>query len=235
MFCIFSTIMYLPFVQRTSLPVFFFFQRCFPRCFQLCLGCCQLGFSSVAVDLERQSFWMESFWSPESIVWWKLRTFLCGWKLILSTKQWFVLSTPIADLTCPDTGCWSSRLLATHLVVCGLGVASPSGGMPRHLLPRVYDEFGPKQFICVHQLHPCLCRLPLARPCRCQPTGDTVPSAFGLVCCFHHSCSSCDGDWPGVCCPFHFGVLGTAWYPLCSYIVDDLELVWSVAFFVRVC
>ena len=93
----------LGFVHRTSLPFFpvglfpfpalFFlfpallFQRCFPRCFQLCLGCCQLVFSSVAVDLEHQSFWMESFWSPESIVWLKLRTFLCGWKLILSTKQ----------------------------------------------------------------------------------------------------------------------------------------------------
>ena len=42
-------------VQRTSLPVFqrgsspvssIVFQGCFPRCFQLCLGCCQLAFFS---------------------------------------------------------------------------------------------------------------------------------------------------------------------------------------------
>ena len=35
--------------------------------------------------------------------------------------------------------------------------------------------------------------------------------------------------------PIPFGVLGTAWYPLCSHIVDDLEVVWSVAFFVGIC
>ena len=51
--------------------------------------------------------------------------------------------------------------------------------MLQDLLHPVYNEFGPKQFICVHQLHPCLCRHPLARPCQCQPTRETLPSALG--------------------------------------------------------
>ena len=96
----------------------------------------------------------------------------------------------------PQYNCWSSQLLATCLVFWGSRVTLPSGRLRPLLVHPVNDDFGPKQFTCVHQLHPHLCCCPLAHPCQCQPTGETVPSAFGPFgdCCFHHSCSSCNGD-----------------------------------------
>ena len=46
---------------------------------------------------------MESFWSPESVDWLKLRTFLM-WTEACTIYQWrFVLPIPIARLTCPNT------------------------------------------------------------------------------------------------------------------------------------
>ena len=64
-------------------------------------------------------------------------------------------------------------------LVGGLRVTFPSGRLQRLLMHPVNNEFGPKQFTCIHQFHPRLCHCPLASPCQCQPTGETVPSTFG--------------------------------------------------------
>ena len=74
-----------------------------------------------------------------------------------------------------------------------LRVTLPSTWLWRHLVHQIINEFGPQQFTSVHELHPRPCRRPLACPYQHQPTGETVPSAFG---------SSCNRDKPGVCYPF---------------------------------
>ena len=148
-----------------------------------------------AVDLECQSFWMENFWSPESVDWFKLRTFFCERKLILSTNGDLCFQSPSLG--------WPAQIqlliiqpLAIPLVICGLIVTLPSS------LHRVKDEFELQQFTCVYQLYPRVCRCPLACPCQCQPPGKPCLGPFGDR-CFRHPWSSCNGNQPGTCGPFH--------------------------------
>ena len=91
------------------------------------------------------------------------------------------MSTYIRAVDLEHKSFWMESFLVSKKcrLVGGSRVTMPSRRLQRLLMHLVNDEFGHKQFTCTHQLHPRLCHCPLACPCPCQPTGETVPSAFG--------------------------------------------------------
>ena len=154
-----------------------------------------------AVDLEHQPFWMESFWSPDSVDWLNLRTFLCGPKLTLSTNGDLCFPSPslgwpaqiqIADHPTARHSPGHSRLdsdLAFRKVV-----GAPSASGQRWIL----DFNSLLAFTSSTLVFAVVLWLV---PANVNHGGNRAMALWRSL--FSHSCSSCNGDQPGTCGPFH--------------------------------